>query len=222
MLGRVQLHPETANAQAALRHLTGARELGMNSDELNRLIVRAMLADGKLTDATTDLALNFVDENAQWLILRGLLALAVGRFDDAKIGLARAIDLAPDSVEARRAAIRTAVSLGDTAQARVYVEEALAVTQGYFELWGLKGDLAGHDKRYDDAFEAYSKALRIAPGNSTALLRRAAVAVATEDTESALADLDSLSDASNEHPMALHLRGFIARQRVFRARRCVI
>jgi hypothetical protein len=119
MLGRVQLHPETANAQAALRHLTGAREFGMNSDELNRLIVRAMLADGKLTDAATELALNFVDEDAQWLILRGLLDLAVGRFDDAKIGLAKAIELAPDSVEARRAAIRTAVSLGDTAQARL-------------------------------------------------------------------------------------------------------
>jgi tetratricopeptide (TPR) repeat protein len=68
-------------------------------------------------------------------------------------------------------------------------------------------DLAGHDKRYDDAFEAYSNALRIAPGNNNALLRRAAVAVATEDTESALAGLDTLSDASNEHPMALHLRG---------------
>ncbi len=201
-----------ADADAALKELKRARRLGMIADELNRAITKTLIINGNVDVAATELALNSDDSSAEWISLQALLDLAVGRFEEARAGFERAIEMDPGNVDARRAVVRAAIGMGDTEQARKEVQAALEVTQNDFDIWLLKGDLDRHDKNYGDAREAYSKALEIIPGSPVALLGRASVRAALADSKGALADLTAIGKASNEDPRALYLRALIARQ----------
>lgn len=209
-LGRAQL--AGADAEAALKEFRRARRLGMVSDELNRAITRALLDSGNMDEAATELALNGKESNADWMTLQGLLDLAVGRFEEARAGFERAIEMDPGNVDARRAVVRAAIGMGDTEMARNEVRRALEVTQDDFDIWLLKGDLDRHDENFADARDAYSKALELIPGSPVALLGRAGVRAAALDNDGALADLDAIGKASNEDPRAVYLRALIARQ----------
>ncbi len=210
VLGKAYL--EVSDAAAGLKELKRARALGMASDELNRAITKALITNGSVDVAATELALNGNDSNAEWIGLQALLDLAVGRFEEARAGFERAIEMDPSNLDARRAVVRAAIGMGDTEQARKDVQEALEVTQDDFDIWLLKGDLDRHDKNYDDAREAYSKALEIIPGSPLALLGRASARAASSDGDGALADLDAIGKASTEDPRALYLRAVIAHQ----------
>jgi putative PEP-CTERM system TPR-repeat lipoprotein len=201
------------NAPAALKELRRARSLGRQSDELNQAITRALILSGEMDEAATELALNSDDSNPQWLTLQGLLDLAVGRFEEARTGLERALEIEPNNIEARRAAVSAAIRLGEPAAARVEVDAALKLTQDDFDVWILKGELDRHDENYQDAIEAYTRALEIIPGSPLALLQRAGARVALEDIDGAINDLDAIGDASNEDPRAVFLRALIARHR---------
>ncbi len=210
-LGRAYL--EVRDAAAALKELRRARSLGGQSDDLNQAIAKALIFAGEMDDAATELALNSDDKNPQWLTLQGLLDLAVGRFEEARSVLERALEIEPNNIEARRAAVSAAIGLGEPDAARTEVDEALKLTQDDFDVWILKGELDRHDKNYRDAIEAYTNALKIVPGSPLALLQRAGARVALKDIDGAVADLDAIGDASNEDPRAVFLRALIARQR---------
>lgn len=210
-LGRAYL--QVRDAPAALKELRRARSLGGQSDDLNQAIAKALIIAGEMDDAATELALNSDEKNPQWLTLQGLLDLAVGRFEEARSVLERALEMEPNNIEARRAAVSAAIGLGEPDAARTEVDEALKLTQDDFDVWILKGELDRHDKNYRDAIEAYTNALKIVPGSPLALLQRAGARVALEDIDGAVADLDAIGDASNEDPRAIFLRALIARRR---------
>ena len=210
-LGRAYL--QSANAEAALKELKRARSLGMVSDELNRSITRALINSGDMGEAATELALNIDESDSEWIALQGLLDFNVGRYEEAQAGFERSLELDPNNVDANRGAIRVAIQLGNTEQARSFVEGALKVSQDDFDVWLLKGDLERQDKKFTEALEAYTKALEIIPLSPVALLQRAAVRVALSDNGGALEDLAAIGDASNEDPRALYLRALIAVQK---------
>ena len=210
-LGRAYL--EIRDAPAALKELRRARSLGMQSDDLNRAVAKALISAGEMDEAATELALNSDDSNAQWLTLQGLLDLAVGRFEEARAVLERSLEIEPNNIDARRAAVSAAIGLGEPAAARTEVEAALKLTQDDFDVWILKGELDRHDKNYQEAIGAYTKALAIVPGSPLALLQRAGAHVALEQIDAAIDDLDAIGDASNEDPRAVFLRALIARHR---------
>lgn len=210
-LGRAYL--QARDAPAALKELRRARSLGGQSDELNQAIAKALIYAGEMDDAATELALNSDDNNPQWLTVQGLLDLAVGRFEEARGVLERALEIEPNNLEARRAAISAAIGLGEPAAARIEVDAALKLTQDDFDVWMLKGELDRHDKNHRSAVEAYTNALKIVPGSPLALLQRAGARISLDDIDGAIADLDAIGDASNEDPRAVFLRAIIARQR---------
>ncbi len=210
-LGRAYL--EVRDASAALKELRRARSLGGQSDELNQAIARALILAGEMDEAATELALNSDDSDPQWLTLQGLLDLAVGRFEEARTAFEQALEIEPNNIEARRAAVSAAIGLGEPAAARAEVDAALKLTQDDFDIWILKGELDRHDKNFQDAVEAYTNALKVVPGSPIALLQRAGARAALEDIDGAIADLDAIGDASNEDPRAIFLRAVIARQR---------
>ena len=76
-LGRAYL--ENSDSKAALKELRRARSLGLSSDDINRSIVEALLDVGSLDDAASELALNADTGSADWMVLQGMLDLAVGR-----------------------------------------------------------------------------------------------------------------------------------------------
>ena len=116
---------ETGNADGALKELTRARSNGMSDDALNVAIVKAMIRSGKTGEAATELAINFVESNATWLSLQGILDLAVGRYEAAHNALEQAVKLYPENLETRIAGIRAAIALGITDDARRYIDDTL-------------------------------------------------------------------------------------------------
>ena len=107
-LGKAYL--ASSNFEAALKEFKRARSFGMASDDLNRNITRALISSGEMGEAATELALNIDESNSDWMTLQGLLDFNVGRYDEAKTGFERALELDPGNVEASRAAIRVASS----------------------------------------------------------------------------------------------------------------
>ncbi len=210
-LGKAYL--KASNAEAALKEFKRARTLGLSSDELSRGITRGLIESGNVGEAATELALNIDESNSEWMTLQGLVDFNAGRFAEAKVGFERALELDPTNVDASRAAVRTAIQLGDTEQARRFVDDALKLTQDDFAVWILKGDLERQDKKYAEARDAYTKALEIVPNNPLALLQRSAVRTAMLDNDGALEDLAAIGAASNEDPRALYLRAVIATQK---------
>jgi len=208
-----QAYLVAGDASSALKEFLRARSLGDTGDALNRGVTKAMIMSGAVEEAATELALNSKDNDAEWLTLQGLLDLGVGRFEEARAEFERALALNPDIVEARRASVRAAIGLGETAAAREEVEKALKLTQDDFDIWILKGDLDRHDKKFDEAIVAYTRALEIVPDSPLALLQRSGARVASSDFDGALGDLDAIGDASNEDPRAVYLRALIARER---------
>jgi len=203
---------ESANYPAALKELRRARSLGLSTDQLNRSITKALIFTGEVDEAATELALGRNDTSSEWLSLQAHLDMAVGRLEEARSGFERAIEIDPNNVDAHRASVRVAIMLGETEAARAEVDAALRLTQDDYDIWLLKGDLDQHDKKFDDAIAAYSRALEITPRSPLALLQRANARAATGDNDGALADLDAIGNASNEDPRALFLRAMIARQ----------
>ena len=203
----------SSNYPAAAKELTRARTLGMQSRELNLAVAKALVLSGKLDEATTELALNLDDSSSEWLTLQGLVDLGAGRYTEASTTLKRAIELDSSNEDAHHALIRAAVNLGDSAQARKYVEGALKLRADNFEIWLLKGDLDQFDKNMPEALTSYSRALELSGNNPVGLLRRAAVHVSLAQADAALIDLDAMGAVSQEHPQALYLRALIARQK---------
>ncbi len=210
-LGKASLG--VGDAAGALKEFKRARSLGLASDELNLSITRALIDGGNMSEAAVELALSSNGSSAAWMTLQGSLDLAVGRFEEAQNGFKRAIELEPDNVEARRGAVSAAIGLGETDQARAFIDAALVVTQEDFEIWLLKGNLDRHDKKYNEAIEAFTKALEIIPQSPVALLHRATAKVAALDNDGALEDLKAIGKASNEDPRALYVRAVIANQK---------
>ena len=97
----------------------------MSDDALNVAIVKAMIRSGKTGEAATELAINFVESNATWLSLQGILDLAVGRYEAAHNALEQAVKLYPENLETRIAGIRAAIALGITDDARRYIDDTL-------------------------------------------------------------------------------------------------
>ncbi len=210
-LGKASLG--VGDAEGALKELKRARSLGLASDELNLSITRALIDSGNMSEAAVELALSSNGSSAAWMTLQGLLDMAVGRFEEARNEFNRVIELQPNNVEARRGAVSAAIALGETEQARAFIESALGVTQDDFEIWLLKGNLDRHDKKYLEAIEAFTKALEIIPQSPVALLHRATAKVSALDNEGALEDLNAIGKASNEDPRALYVRAVIANQK---------
>ena len=210
-LGKAYL--KSGNAEAAVKEFKRARSLGMVTDELNRSMTRGLIETGDVGEAATELALNIDESNSEWITLQGLVDFNAGRFVEAKAGFERALELDPSNVDASRAAIRVAIQLGDTEQARRFVEDALKVTQDDYSVWILKGDLERQAKKYAEARDAYTKALEIVPNSPVALLQRASVRIALLDNDGALEDLAAIGEASSEEPRAVYLRAIIAVQK---------
>lgn len=210
-LGRAYL--EIRDGPAALKEFRRARSLGQQSDELNQDVVKALILSGEMDEAATELALYSDEGNARWLTLQGLLDLAVGRFEEARSALERALEIEPNNIEARRAAVSAAIGLGEPAAAREEVDAALKLTENDFDIWMLKGELDRHDKKFPESIESYTRALEIVPNSPLALLQRAGARVALEDIDGAIRDLDAIGEVSNEDPRAVFLRALIARHR---------
>ena len=94
------------------------------------------------------------------LNLAGLIALEKGNKEEALELLARAMKISPDEAD-------IAVNFSHALDAAGRTEEALGLLAGYdsAETWNMQGNLMVRLKRFNEAVEAYRKALKMEPQN---------------------------------------------------------
>lgn len=208
LLGQTYL--DTGNAAAALKELQKARDLGDASPAVAQSIVRAMILTSRFDEAATEMALHGVSEKPEWLVLRGMLALAQQRLDDARGAFKAALAAEPDNTEARRGLMQTELAAGNPELARAELDSLLAATGTDPVLWTIKGELDLHDGQAEQALEAYRKALQLAPGGTMASLGLARAELALGRHDQATNQLDKLGEAAKADPRVNFVRAQIA------------
>ncbi|MEL7275833.1 MAG: tetratricopeptide repeat protein [Pseudomonadota bacterium] len=143
---------------AALDLLDSAGRSGMNDSVLLRLRARGLIAAGFNHQALTLLRAACTGENADTDLLFRLASLltSFGRFDEAADVLCR---ITPASGRQEERLLTTRGTLaherGDTARARVLLEEAVAVSPRSMHAWGMLARWSLLSGQLDRAWEAH-------------------------------------------------------------------
>lgn len=158
------------------------------------------------------------DEDADPVSLfeRGQSAHARGEFERAAELYAEAIKLRPEFPEAEYQLAAALISLGRTDEAEKALRRAASLRADWSLPYALLGDLLVRQKRYADAEEALSKALKLEPRNSRALMAMTEARLQTKASRESLTQLlDGLRAATAEAGASAAL--WIARASVERA-----
>lgn len=116
----------------------------------------------------------------------GMTLFRIGRYDEAKQELEKAIALQPTSEEATRLLGRVLMRQGKIDEGRAEFNKALAIRPNSVMLHTEMGLALYNESRYKEALEAFEKAIALAPNSSRALTQAGAAAQAAGDDSKAL------------------------------------
>jgi tetratricopeptide (TPR) repeat protein len=116
----------------------------------------------------------------------GMTLFRIGRYDEARQELEKAIELQPTSDEATRLLGRVLMRQGRIEEGLAQFNKALAIRPNSIPLHTEMGLALFNASRYKEALEAFEKAVALAPNSSTALSQAGAAAQALGDTAKAL------------------------------------
>jgi putative PEP-CTERM system TPR-repeat lipoprotein len=207
-LARVSL--DMGDAETAEREAKAALERGGDGVEGTSLLVRAMLARGRMRELLNELPAPAAGTPpavaAQVLVGRALASFAI----DDREGAARAIEearrLAPEAPEVVLAASSFAVVNGDRAGGEAMVDALLARQPDHVEGLLRKGAFQLERGDVRPGLENYSRAITLNPGDVSARLRRAEVLLRTGENDRARADLDAAVAVQPNNAVATFLR----------------
>jgi putative PEP-CTERM system TPR-repeat lipoprotein len=208
MLGQAYL--KSGNSAGALKELQKARELGDSSPNTNLDIVRAMILTGKFDTAATEIALHGQTDNAEWLVLRGMLDLAQQRLDDARTTFKGILQKTPENIEARRGLMQTELAADRPDLARAELDALLKSTTTDPALWIIRGELDLYEGNAEKAVDAFKQALTLAPLNPLANLGMARAQLALGHADEATKFVDALGADAQDDPRANFIRAQIA------------
>ncbi len=200
----------TGDAASALKELRKARDLGATAPRVAQDIVRSMILTSQFDEAATELALHGVADKPEWRVLRGMLALAQQRLDDARSTFKEVLAEVPDNAEARRGLMQTELAAGRPELARTELDSLLAASAQDPVLWTIKGELDLHDGQAAAAAESYRKALELAPGAVLARIGLARAELAQGHPDKATNQLDQLGPSAKTDPRVNFIRAQIA------------
>lgn len=100
-------------------------------------------------------------------------AMDAGRFDPAEVAFGRALEVAPDAVDALAGRAAARLALGDIAGAGSDLDAALTLAPGRADLYLARADLARRRADFPAAEADYGRAIRLDPGNAAAFVSRA-------------------------------------------------
>jgi Zn-dependent protease/Tfp pilus assembly protein PilF len=154
-----------------------------------------------------------------WAVLGGLYVMDRAGFylrrqdlDSALAEYTRAIDRNPDSPGLYVNRAIASMNLMDLLHARADVERALALDQSSFIAWALLGELLSLDKSYEQALDAYNRAIMLKPNWAIAFLDRGSAYQLMGDLDRALADMNHAVGLGNNTPVAYLLRSILRHQ----------
>lgn len=150
------------DVQGAVKELRKAHELGAAPDEVLPLLAQALLLD----DARDELARIELDDLSPASRATVLAAQALGKASDGKLPDANdliltALEANPDSVYALTAHARLLLGTRSVAPARAELERALELDPRFAPAWSTLGDLEIQEHRFEQAEEAFGKAIEL-------------------------------------------------------------
>ena len=196
------------NGAAAEREATRAA----NSRGVPSLVIpalgRALLLQGKYDDLLLRIRPVRLPAKAaaEALFLRGQAHFARIEYSFARAEFERALARDPGHHEARLGLARLALSQGRLDEAKELANSALASDEDDPDAWYVKAESLRRTDALAPALKAYGRAIRIADRHIPARVARAALLIAHDRIEEALADLDLVREVVPGDPQAGILR----------------
>ncbi|MCP5141364.1 MAG: PEP-CTERM system TPR-repeat protein PrsT [Chromatiales bacterium] len=211
LLGKLYVDQNAAGpGEQELRKVLKA---GMPRDVVLPVLGRALLLQERfeqlLNELDTDLNMS-EPLRSRILTLRALAHDAIGDRVTARRNLDSALILDRDNRDAQLARARISLLDDRLADADRFLRPLLATFPDCAECWEVAGELAQRQGRADDAQTAFGRTLELDPDNFLAKLGRAAIALSTNDLDSAALIIDAARKQRPQDPMVAHLASNLA------------
>lgn len=206
-----QAYARAGDGASAQKELGRARELGVNSADLQPWLAKARLLQGELEtlyeleipdDAAVATRAEMTRIKAQALLERGDTARAAALAQ-------KALELEPDSAAGMLLTARIEASRNNLDSAKEWTGRALAIDEGNASAWSLRGSIERSQGNLEAAEEAYTKAMEDPALIDAMRLNRAIVLVEMEQWDKAQADIDQLRERIESHPRIDYAEGLL-------------
>ena len=211
LLGKSRL--ATGEFKAAEAEFRRALQLGWSKDAvypaLGRSLLNQQLYQQLLDEIPADAAETAADP-AEANTVRGLAHFALGRFDESRKLLDKALAQSPEYPDALLGLARIAARNRQLDEARSLIDRAVAADPGNLDGWLLKADLHLALKQPKAAEDAYNKLLILYPDNLAARLNLASMRIADDNLPEAFEHVDRALRVAPTNARANFLRAVIA------------
>lgn len=217
LLGTVAL--QLGSPIYAQKQFERAQKEGASPDSIQPLLADAFLGQGhykRLLKVIRVKPSQPVTVQARLLASRGQALIALKREKDAGAAFEQALHLDPGQPQALIGQAELALSSGDRAAASRRLDAALKGDDNAMRAWLLKGMIAVHEKRLDDAETDYRRAIKgtslsVSPYERFMARGRLATVLMQEGkNRQALSLIDWMLHLSPRHPLPNYLRAILA------------
>jgi putative PEP-CTERM system TPR-repeat lipoprotein len=209
LLGEIYLR--VGNGPAAEKELKAARSRGVDNKEIQILIARAYVLQGKFESVLKELEDDVADAalRADVLHVRGRAFLGLGMQEDALASFGEAEKLQPTDIRPMVGLAKVLISMGKLKEAEQKADAALAVDGSSVEALVLKGELSRLKQDLPGALAAFDKAIEANRTSIPALLGRAAALIDLNRDEEAQADIATVYSRVPKQPLAGYLSALV-------------
>lgn len=214
LLGQVLL--DTNDLRGALIELGKAKEFGIGEDRLAPLMARALLAQGEPDKVIADYGKVTLSAPEAIASLQATLASAYalrGKNSEAVAAIDTSLRADPGSERAQLIRIRLLGTTAGAAEALKALDDFLAKSPKSAEGWQIKGDILAFGGKFDEAIEAFRKALAVDKSSLPAHSGILTLLIAKKDLEGAQKQVEVLRAVRPNHPQTKLFTGILALDR---------
>ena len=210
LLGQTYLN--TRSADAAIKELTRAIELGYDRKELALLLSTAYRLAGEAQKMIDDIDPEDGRTKTEQAILyayRGSALASQGERISAKEALETAKNLDGDATQVRLAWARFEAANRDIVAQEQWLQPLLERDGGVADAWSQMGVIEQYRGNPQAAVEAYTRAIEIRNLPHFDHVRRALMRVSLDDVDGAIEDVQYLRDSGANWPMMTYIEGLV-------------
>ena len=204
----------TGDMESAAKELQRASELGWPRNEVLPALAKALLAQGEYV-RVSELPRGELDAGprAELMAVQALSDYAQGETASAEKLIEQALALAPDSPYVQIAQARIQFALQDFSGALAATRKVLDELPTSAQAWSVRGDVYMQQRKYEQALDAFSKAIEYQQYNPADRLKRALIRLQLQKYDGALADAKVLLRSSPTNPGGNYVKGVVLFQK---------
>lgn len=199
---------------AAEKELRRAIDLGLDKNAVLVPLAKALLAQKKFPEVLIEIGLPEelpTESRAELIAYRGDAWLAQDKTAKAEEEYKLALSIDPNAPLAKLGLAKLALKKKDLSRAQQLVEEALQTTPDDRRLWRMKGRIAQAQKRFEEAEQAYTKAIESSSvPQFLDIARRAILRLDLKKIKEAEQDIQRMQKIAPKHPLTHYAVGRLA------------